>query len=354
MTRDVAELETPVATVDLDAVDRNIARLQEYCDRRGYACRPHIKTHKLPAIAHLQVAAGAIGITCQKLGEAEVMAAAGLADILVTFPLVGDQKAERLARLAREVSMSVAGDSLNSARTLSTAFAREKLELDFLVECDTGFGRTGVQSPQSAADLAVEVDALPGLRFAGLMTYPTVPESGPWLRAARKAIEACGLVVGCISGGGTRSALHTHEIGEVTEIRAGTYAYGDRATIAYGASTLDECALRLRTTVVSRPTRDRAIIDAGSKALTSDLAPDGSDSGHGLVVEHPEARIYALSEEHGHVDVSRCETPPAIGDVVTVVPNHACGCTNLHDHVVAHRGGAIVAVWPVAARGCIR
>jgi D-serine deaminase-like pyridoxal phosphate-dependent protein len=345
-------LETPALTVDLDLVERNIAALQGYCDEHGLACRPHIKTHKLPEIARLQVEAGAVGITCQKLGEAEVMADAGIDDILVTYPLVGPHKAGRLAALARRVTMSVVGDSAAVAEGLSEVLAQENLEVDFLVECDTGLARTGVQSPQAAADLAEHVVRLPGLRFAGLMTYPTRPESGPWLREAREAIERLGLRVEKVSGGGTPTARRTHEIGEVTEVRAGTYVYGDRACIANGSVPLETCALRILATVVSTPTRERAIVDAGSKTLTYD--PALGASGYGLLVEHPDADVYLLNEEHGFVDVSRCDPPPAVGDTVTIVPNHACGTTNMHDEVVVHRGGEVVAAWPVAARGKVR
>lgn len=158
----------------------------------------------------------------------------------------------------------------------------------------------------------------------------------------------------CVSGGGTETALRTHEIGEVTEIRAGTYVYGDRACLANGSVTLDDCALRIRATVVSRPTADRAILDSGSKTLTNDPAEGTPDEGRGLILEYPEARIYGLSEEHGHVDLSACVGRPEVGEVVTIVPNHACGCTNMHNEVVAHRGGRVVATWPVAARGLIR
>jgi D-serine deaminase-like pyridoxal phosphate-dependent protein len=350
---DISSLDTPVVTVDLDAVEGNIARLQHYCDDHGFACRPHIKTHKLPAIAHLQVGAGAVGITCQKLGEAEVMAAAGIDDILVTYPIVGQAKAERAARLAREVRFAVAADNERVARDLSGACAAEGAVIRFLVECDTGFGRTGVQSAAEAADLAELVAGLPGLRFGGLMTYPTVPASGPWLRAAREELERRGLEVESVSGGGTGTAHRTHEIGEVTEIRAGTYLYGDRACLANGSSTLDDCALRVRATVVSRPTADRAILDSGTKTLTTDPA-EGVPDGYGLIVEYPDAPIYQLNEEHGLVDLSGSAARPEVGEVVTIVPNHACGCTNMHDEVVAHRGGTVVAFWPVAARGRIR
>jgi D-serine deaminase-like pyridoxal phosphate-dependent protein len=351
---DVVSLDTPVATVDLDAVERNIARMQSYCDEHGLAFRPHIKTHKLPAVAHMQMRAGAVGITCQKLGEAEVMEAAGLRDILLSFPLVGATKAERLAALAGEATVSVVGDSDVVARGLSPALSRAGTEVGFLVECDTGFARTGVQTPQEAADLAELVRSLPGLRFDGLMTYPTLPGSGPWLRAAIDEIRARGLEVVTVSGGGTPSFFTNHEVPEVTEVRAGTYVYGDRSCIANGSVPLADCALRVRATVASRPTQERGILDCGSKTLTNDPAEGADSDTRGLIVEYPEARIYALSEEHGHVDFSACASRPEVGEVVTIVPNHACGCTNLHDEVVVHRDGRVVGVWPVSARGKLR
>ena len=351
---DVTSLDTPVATVDLDAVERNIARMQGYCDEHGLDFRPHIKTHKLPAIAHMQVRAGAVGITCQKLGEAEVMEAAGLRDILLTFPLIGAAKAERLAALAGEADVAVVGDSDVVARGISPALTRAGTEVGFLVECDTGFDRTGVQSPQAAADLAELVASLPGLRFDGLMTYPTLEGTGPWLRAAIDEIRARGLEVEKVSAGGTPTFFTNHDVPEVTEVRAGTYVYGDRSCIANGSVPLADCALRVRATVVSRPTAERGILDSGSKTLTNDPAEEAAGGGHGLIVEYPEARIYALSEEHGHVDFSACVTRPEVGEVVTVIPNHACGCTNMHDEVVVHRAGRIVGAWPVAARGKLR
>jgi D-serine deaminase-like pyridoxal phosphate-dependent protein len=345
----IDELESPALTADLDAVERNIAGMQAYCDEHGIALRPHIKTHKLPQLAQLQVEAGARGITCQKLGEAEIFADAGFDDILISFPLVGAAKAERLAALARRAHIGVVGDSAAVAEGLSAALGRNGDELDFLVECDTGFGRTGVQSPEEAAALAALVTRLDGLRFAGLMTYPSLPATAAWLREARDSIGEAGIRVERVSGGGTPTARQTHELGVVDELRAGTYVYGDRACIANGSVPLEDCALRVIATVVSRPTRDRAIIDAGSKTLTSDLAI--GQTGLGQLVEHPETAIYALNEEHGYVDVSACPEPPDIGDRVTVIPNHACTTANMHDQVVLHRGGEIVDVLPTAARG---
>ncbi len=351
---ELAFLDTPVATVDLDAVERNIARMQAYCDEHGLAFRPHIKTHKLPAVAHMQLRAGAVGITCQKLGEAEVMTEAGVRDVLLTFPLVGAAKAERLAALAGEAEVAVVGDSTAVVCGLSPVLAAAGVEVGFLVEVDTGFGRTGVQTPEDAAELAALADSLPGLRFDGLMTYPTLPDTGLRLRVAIDAIAARGLEVKTVSAGGTPTFFSNHQLPEVTEVRAGTYVYGDRSCIANGSVPVEDCALRVRATVVSRPTAERGILDAGSKTLTNDPAEEASGGGHGLIVEYPDARVYTLSEEHGHVDFSACAERPDIGEVVTVIPNHACGCTNMHDDVAVHRSGRLVGLWPVAARGKLR
>ena len=350
----IGELDTPALVADLDVVTRNVARMQARCDSLGLRLRPHIKTHKLPAIAHLQVRTGAVGIACQKLGEAEVMAAAGLRDILLTYPLVGARKARRFAALAREVTMAAVGDSAVVPRGLSVALEEAGAQADFLVECDTGYGRTGVQTPEAAAELAVLADGLPGLRFAGFMTYPTMPESGEWLTTAVDAAAARGLEATWISGGGTPAARWeaTRHAPVLTEVRAGTYAYNDRMCLADGSAEVADCALHVLATVVSRPTADRAILDAGTKALTSDTMP-GLD-GYGRLLEYPEARVPQLNEEHGYVDLTACEGRPEVGEMVTVIPNHACGTTNMFDEVVAHRGGEVVAVWPLAARGKLR
>ena len=333
--------DTPFLEVDLDKVERNIARMQRYCDEHGLALLAHSKTHKLPQIAALQVAAGARAVVCQKLGEAEVMQAAGITDILIPYPLVGEAKVRRLAALAEHARVTVAVDSPEVARGLAG------IEVDVLVDCDTGFGRTGAQSVDDAAALAELVDGLPGLRFAGLMTHPT-PADGTFLAAARREIERRGLEVGRVGGGGTPGSLRTHTHPELNELRVGVYVYGDCRTIAAGVIEPEDCALRVRTTVVSRPTATRAILDAGSKTLTSDDGPDG----YGLVVEYPEARLVKVSEEHGHLELSG--PGPALGEVVTVIPNHACVVSNLHDQVVVRRGGEAVEVWPIAARGKVR
>ena len=350
----VRDLPSPFLIVDLDAVDRNVERLQRYCDEHEIALRPHVKTHKLPLLAHRQLAAGARGIACQKLGEAEVMADNGIDNILVTFPLVGAEKADRLASLAARVQVSVGADSYVVASGLSAALVARGASAGFLVDCDTGFGRTGVQSPEAAADLAQRVAELPGLELEGLMTHPGTPESGPWLREARRQIEERGLTVRCVSGGGTAGAFHLHESGVFTELRAGTYVYGDRRLAAIGLMVLEDCALRVIATVVSRPIDGRAILDAGSKTLTSDFSPGLDDGTYGLVVEYPDAILTGLSEEHGTLDLTGCDHRPEIGERVTIVPNHACGAVNLHEEIALHRGGETVEIVAVLARGRVR
>jgi D-serine deaminase-like pyridoxal phosphate-dependent protein len=348
------ELPSPFLTVDLDVVDRNIRRLQRYCDDHGIALRPHVKTHKMPEIASRQLRAGAHGIACQKLGEAEVMADHGLDDILVTFPLVGVEKADRLAALAAAGRVAVGADSEIVASGISAALAAHGRTAGFLVDCDTGFGRTGVQSPREAADLAEAVSRLPGLAFDGLMTHPVLEGSAPWLREARRQIEQRGMTVGTVSGGGTPSAFTVHTSGVFTELRAGTYVYGDRRLAAGGQMSLEDCALRVLSTVVSRPTGDRAILDAGSKTLTSDLPEELDDAAYGSVAEYPDAMLVRLSEEHGTLDLTRSGRRPEVGERVTIIPNHACGVVNLHDEVALHQGGNSVEIVRILARGRVR
>ncbi|MFO7169525.1 MAG: D-TA family PLP-dependent enzyme [Chloroflexota bacterium] len=346
----IESLETPVAVVDLDRLESNIARLQAYLSEHGIANRPHIKTHKIPEIAHMQLAAGAVGVTCQKLGEAEVMAQAGIRDILITYNLLGAQRLERLVRLRRRAQVSVTADSAVTVRGLSEAMDAAGLELEVLVECDTGGGRCGVQSPEEAAALARQIAAAPGLRFGGLMTYPNGPGTDPFVRETKALLAADGIEVARVSGGGSPGMWRAHECRELTEHRAGTYVYGDRKMVAVGAMRLEDCALTIRCTVVSRPTPTRGILDGGSKTFSSDTL---GLEGYGLILEYPEAKIYGFSEEHGHVDFSACERAPEIGEVVTVVPNHACVVSNLFNQVVGARRGEVEVIWPVAARGTL-
>jgi len=348
------DLETPVPVIDLDRVERNLAKMQAYCDSHDLRLRPHVKTHKLPAFAHRQVDLGACGITCQKLGEAEVMVDAGLDDVLISYPLIGPAKALRLAALARRATMRVAVDSPLALETAAEAARAAGKPVGVLVEFDSGYKRTGVVSVDQALALARRVTEAEGLRFDGLMTYPSTAATSGFVAEARRRFAGAGLAIPVVSGGGTPNAWQAHEIAGLTEVRVGTYIYHDRATVAAGAASLDECALHLHATVVSRPAEDRAVIDAGTKSLTSDLIAPSAGSGYGLILGYPDAVIERLSEEHGMIDLSRCDRKPGLGERVRIVPNHVCVVSNLHDEVVLSRAGRVVDTWRVAARGKTR
>ncbi len=345
------DIETPAVLIDLDRVEANLKRAQDYANRHGIRLRPHIKTHKLPRFAKRQVALGAVGITCQKLGEAEVMADAGLDDILLPYNILGAAKLARLRALAARVRLAVTADSAVTIDGYARTFADTPDPLTVLVECDTGAGRAGVQTPEEALALARDIEASPGLHFGGLMTYP--PKGDPaasetFLARAKALLEAAGLPPASITSGGTPDLWRAHEVGAATEYRPGTYIYLDRFQVAQGVGALEDCALTVLATVVSRPTPTRAVIDAGSKALTSDTL---GLPGFGTVLGFPEATITGLSEEHGVIDLGRGSDRPAVGDRLRIVPNHACPVSNLFDTIVLVRGAAVEETVPVAARG---
>ena len=349
----IDDLDTPAVLVDLDRIETNLRRAQDYANEHGLRLRPHIKTHKIPEFARRQVEIGAVGITCQKLGEAEVMADAGIDDILITFNLVGRAKLHRLVALARRVHVSVTIDNAVVASELDAAMREAGLVLPVLIECDTGAGRCGVQSPEEAVELARLIAGLGGLELAGLMTYPArgrVPVTAAWLAEAVAGLAAAGLQPAIISTGGTPDLFHAHEVSTATEHRPGTYIYHDRDQ-ARASLGLDACAMRVLATVVSRPTEGRAILDAGSKTLSSDQL--GLD-GYGLITEYPQLILASFSEEHGHVDCSASNARPRIGERVTIVPNHACAVTNLHDVIYGVRGNRVERAFKVAARGRVQ
>ncbi|MAG37414.1 MAG: alanine racemase [Dehalococcoidia bacterium] len=357
----LSEVETPALIVDLDRMERSIQFVQEYCDRIGVRNRPHIKTHKVPAIGAQQVAAGAQGITVQKLGEAEIFAEAGFDDVYLPYNLLGSAKLDRLRafldRFGDTVKLSLTCDSGLVAEGLSKVAVETGLTLEVGVECETGMGRVGVQTPHQAFDLALYIDRLPNLSFGGLMTYPApMDEETPvaFMGEAVQVFKRAGHPAPEISMGGTPQLHWTQNVPGVTEHRPGTYIFHDRHSIERGKLwTLDDIALTTHGTVVSRPMPDRAILDAGSKAITPETL--GLDLlGH--VVEFPEARLYAMSEEHGFVDLSDCppDQRPQLGDRVSVISNHVCPTVNMSNFLVGVRNGAVEVVWPVDARGRVR
>ncbi len=348
------DLDTPCVTILLDRLQRNIARGHDAIAARGMANRPHVKTHKIPAIGRMQMAAGAVGLTCQKIGEAEVFVDAGVSDdLLITFNIVGERKTGRLMDIAERVKrLAVVADSDIVAGGLSAAARSRGRELPVLVECDTGFGRNGVQTPAAALDLARTILQLPNLSFEGLLVFPSnAPRTREFFDAAVALFAASGVALPILSGGGTPALGKLADYPMMTEHRAGTYVYNDVMMVHSGVAAWNDCAMHVRTTVVSRPTEDRAIVDAGSKVLTHEkyYAPN-----FGHVVEYPEAVVALLSEEHGMIDLSACPGKPRVGEVINIIPNHCCVVSNMVDEVYGLRDGRVEVVWPVAARGKVR
>ena len=352
--RRIEDLETPVPVIDIDIVARNLGRWQQRCNTMGFANRPHIKTHKLVALAKHQIDLGAKGITVQKLGEAEVMADAGIRDMLVTFNIVGRHKLERLAALAKRTDISLVADNAEIVEGLGHAGRSAGRDIEVLVECDTGAKRNGVQSPEAAAALARLIDQTKGLSYGGLMTYArpgTRQQADAFLVTARDLLTRAGLATKIITTGGSPDMWSDEGLSHITEYRVGTYIYFDRSLAERGTCGYGDCALTVLTTVVSRPTGDRALIDAGSKALTSDLL---GLSGYGAVQELGLARVYDVNEEHGYLDISQISEKPRVGDLVRVTPNHVCPVSNLFDKVVFVRGTQVLGAVKVDARGAVQ
>lgn len=265
----VADLETPAVLIDLDIMARNIARMQERCNALGVAFRPHIKTHKIPEIGHMQLEAGAVGIACQKVGEAEVFAAAGFDDIQIPYNIVGERKLNRLMQLAKIARMTVSADDAVVIDGLAAAAKRANARVRVLVDLGTTLQRTGAPIDQIVA-LAQRIVDASNLDFAGIMLYPSTPPNRPTIQSAIKALNDAGLTVESVSGGGIGAAFDAEAVPEVTELRVGTSIFNDWRTVNEGYATWDDCAMRVRMTVVSRADADRAILDGGSKTISSE------------------------------------------------------------------------------------
>mgnify|MGYP001179974420 CR=1 FL=1 len=343
-----SELDTPALAVDLDGLDKNIHDLQQACDQLEIDLRVHTKTHKNPSIARRQVGAGAIGIVCQKLGEAEPMVEAGIEDILIPYNIVGRPKLERLTRLIKQdrATITVAADSAATVEGLSHQAAQDGCTIRVIVEMDTGGHRCGVQSPQATLELAQHIDQLPGLEFMGVMTYASGDGVGPFIDQVRDLTGTAGLPLHIISGGGTGSQEFCKSIG-CTETRIGSYAYegmtrvGKRDDLHPG-----RCPLRLVVTVVSTTVPGQAIVDAGMKAFTS-YPP----TPYGYCLEHPEIFLKGMSVEHGHVDITPSRHTFKVGDVLSFIPLHGGMTTNLYDRLYVIQNDEVVDTWDIAGRG---
>jgi D-serine deaminase-like pyridoxal phosphate-dependent protein len=368
----VTELPTPAVLVDSSKLTRNLSRMQSAANARGMRLRPHAKTHKSPRIAALQIERGAVGICCAKLGEAEVFADEGIADIRLPYPL-NPVNADRVFALARRVLLSFIVDDPAVADAWSGLAVARGVKLDLLVKVDVGFHRCGIDPHSPAAPGTLRAIAgMPGIRFRGLLShaghgYAATSEKGAEAVAIAEAqilrdlASASGVPCPEISVGATPTARFSVQQEGVTELRPGNYAYFDRTQVALGAAAWEDCALTVLARVVSRPARDRVILDSGSKTLTNDGARGFINTpGYGVVLRgvasaDPDTSLVVerLSEEHATVRVLHGETRLNTGDLVRIVPNHSCVVSNLVDAVWLVDGDQVLERLPVAARGRI-
>jgi D-serine deaminase-like pyridoxal phosphate-dependent protein len=358
------DLDTPALVLDLDALERNVRRAQDYCSRHGIRLRPHMKTHKTPEIGRLQVREGAVGLTCAKLGEAEVMANAGIEDLFIAYPLWGEAKLRRLLALAERCRITVAFDTPEVADGVARAAAAAGARIGVLVEVDTGMGRCGVAPGPELLALCRRVAESPGLEFRGLMSYQGHVAGAPEERMAQMAAEnarlqavidavtAEGLACEVVSGGTSPSLFFSHLAPAVTENRSGTYVFNDRNMVRSGAAEWEDCALRIAVTVVSDAVPGQLIVDGGSKTFSSDRTP--GEEGFGRFAEDDTLVLAKMNEEHGYVSLDAASRRHRVGDRLHVIPNHVCTAVNMHDELWVHRGGEVVDQWRIAARGKVR
>jgi D-serine deaminase-like pyridoxal phosphate-dependent protein len=356
------ELDTPALWVDLDTMEHNLSRMADYCRSHGLALRPHIKTHKVPELARRQLELGAIGITCAKVSEAEIMAGSGCGEILLAYPVWGGHKWPKLAALAERVELIVATDSLEQVQAMAEGLghtaARDKISL--LVEVNAGMGRCGLTIDNHLTENISRIADV-GIPVRGMMFYP-----GQIRKAEDKSFKAlcsclaeagesfirAGVNLEVVSGGSTPTAFSSHLQEGLTEIRPGTYIFNDRNTVNTGAVGWEDCALRVRCRVVSTSVPGVAVIDGGNKCFTD--APSITGSGFGHLPGHPQVQFERMWEEHGLLRTGGNGDSLRVGDTVDVIPNHACTAVNMHHKLYGVRSGLVEHTWAVAAQGMIQ
>jgi len=361
----IYDLDTPATLIDLDRLEKNIAQWQAEADRCGVRFRPHIKTHKIPEIARMQMSAGARGIVSAKVSEAEPFAAAGIEDICIAYPVIGEVKWQRLAALAARVrSLTVNCDSSEAARGLSKAAAGAGVTIHIQIDIDSGLHRGGIPSDdQSSIDrLAVEIQSLPGLRFAGITTFrssafPGAPNAvdaghteGRLVVEIANRMRTAGFEVAEVTAGSTPTGKWVAEVAGITEVRAGNYVFYDLMQLNNGVAKEEQLALSVLCTVVSKSGSDHLTIDGGTKTFSGDGGGVGAGGQPSIIARAVDRRIFVerLSEEHG---VARTEEPVKLGEKIRFFPYHACTCVNLTDEIIGFRGERVEVVWPVQARG---
>ncbi|WP_126425772.1 D-TA family PLP-dependent enzyme [Brevibacillus marinus] len=365
----VEQLDTPSLLLDLDVMEQNLKEIAQFAKQQGIRWRPHIKTHKCVEIARKQLAYGACGITVAKVSEAEVMAKAGIRDILIAYPLSSPLKLQRVAALLPLAKLTLAVDHAKQAELLDQFFAHTSAVVDVWIKVDSGLHRCGVEPGAETVALAKEIAKYPHLRLQGLFTHAghsyaassreeierigeyegqAVAESAAWC-------EQEGIPIPHRSVGSTPTFRISGRQPGITEVRPGNAVFYDAIQVGLGVATYEQCALRVLSSVVSMRPHERLVLDAGSKTLSLDQGAHGNATvkGFGHIVGHPELTIQRLSEEHGVVAIDRA-TNLALTDRVQIIPNHACTVVNLFDRYVLHRKGVIVGEWRIEARGKVQ
>jgi D-serine deaminase-like pyridoxal phosphate-dependent protein len=352
----VEAIDTPALVIDLDKMEANIARMAQFFSGVEASLRPHTKTHKTPALAHKQIEAGAQGITCAKLGEAEVMAAAGIRDILVANQIIGRTKISRLVALARHADIIVAVDDVVNVRDISDAAQKSGSTVGMLIEVDVGMKRCGVPPGEPALELARVIERCPGVVFRGIMgyeghiigepddavRYAECRNSMTMLTETADHIRQGGIPVDLVSGGGTGTYRVTGTFPGITEVQAGSYILMD-ATYHKRIPEF-ECAITVYASIVSRPGDELAIADAGLKAMTNEF-------GSPVIRDIAGATLMRQSEEHVKIQLEGASVALRPGDKIHILPSHVCTTINLHDRMYGVRDGRLETVWTVAARG---
>jgi D-serine deaminase-like pyridoxal phosphate-dependent protein len=361
----INELDTPALLIDREQVAKNLQQMQQKADQYGVALRPHIKTHKIPELALKQVQLGACGITASKISEAEVMARAGIKDILIANQIVAVQKLKRLVALSRKINVAVGLDGMEGARRLSEVATSEGVTLAYLVEINSGLNRCGVTPGRETVELVQAAAGLPGIEFKGVFTHAGQVYGQTSLAEVRQVSQFESQTMREVSADLQDSGIHTQTVSVgstptikvwegwpgVNEIRPGNYIFNDAIQVALQVARPADCALTVLATVVSRPAPDRAVIDAGSKALALDKGGHGVETAKGFgMVAGRKAVIDRLSEEHGILTVDPAESL-AVGDRIRIIPNHACPVVNLFDAAYGVRNGTVETAFKIAARG---
>ena len=366
-------IDTPSLVLDIDIFKANVIELLTICQSHGVSLQPHAKTHRTPEIGLLQQELGCDGLCVAKVGEAEGFADAGVKKITVAYPVIGASKVERARVLSTSIDLTLAVDSVAGAKSIGEVFAAHSQVCSVLLIIDTGLGRDGVL-PQDAPKIAQAIDAIPGIKVVGVMTHEgTVygaPDKVSMIAAAKKvsemmvetsqAINSAGVNISRVSMGSSASARVAATVTGVNQIRPGIFAFNDLGQIALGNATLQSCAVRILSTVVSRPTSTTAVIDAGSKSLSADLLParEHRDEypGHGLIIGKSGWVIERLSEEHGMLKWMGDGEPSSldIGEQIQIIPNHVCTTfSSLNESVVVSKG-EVINRWRTFAPGASR